>query len=133
MKTLFIVKPDVVEKGLFGEIISIVLRNRFKVSRMTMFTFDREKAQRFYDVHRNKEFFPSLISYITNGPVVALELEGDDVVERVRAMIGATDPAEAGPGTIRYMYGSSVQNNDVHASDYPESAKKELAIVFGEL
>ena len=130
MKTLLMVKPDVVEQRLQGEIISHVLRNRFQVANMRMLSLDREMAKRFYEVHREREFFDSVIDYITSGPVVALEIHGEGVVEQIRAFIGPTDPALAAPGTIRYMYGSSIQNNAVHASDSPESAKKELAIVF---
>ena len=130
MKTLLMVKPDMVAKGLWGEIISIVLKNRFAVTRLTMTRFDRSRAENFYDVHRGKEFFPSLVEYMTSGPVVAMEIEGDNVIARIRGFVGATDPAKAEPGTVRYMFGISLQNNAVHASDSPESAKKELAIVF---
>ena len=131
-KTLLLVKPEIVENALYGEIISIVLRNRFKINRITMLTFDRKRAERFYEIHANREFFPSLIDYITGGPVLALELEGEDAIGRLRSLVGDTDPSKASPGTIRYAYGSSVQVNAVHASDSPESAKKELAIVFSE-
>jgi len=130
MKTLLMVKPDMVAKGLWGEIISTVLKNRFAVTRLTMTRFDRSRAENFYDVHRGKEFFPSLVEYMTSGPVVAMEIEGDDVIARIRGFVGATDPAKAEPGTVRYMFGISLQNNAVHASDSLESAKKELAIVF---
>ncbi len=130
MKTLLMVKPEVVEKGLFGDIISIVIKNRFKVTRMEMFTFETAQAESFYEVHQGKDFYPALMKYITIGPVVALELEGDHAVERIRALIGHTDPVKAAPGTIRYVYGTSLQANAVHASDSLESAKKELAIVF---
>jgi len=130
MKTLLMIKPDMVTKGLWGEIISIVLRNRFDVTRLTMTRFDRTRAESFYDVHRGKEFFPSLVAYMTSGPVIAMEIDGEDIIARIRAFVGATDPAKAQPGTVRYMFGISLQNNAVHASDSPESAKKELAIVF---
>ncbi|MDH3216136.1 MAG: nucleoside-diphosphate kinase [Candidatus Krumholzibacteria bacterium] len=131
MRTLLMIKPEIVEKGLFGEIIAHVVRNRFKVVALRMLTFNRQTAEKFYEVHREREFFADLIDYITSGPVVALELDGDGVVQRLRAFIGSTDPAQAAVGTIRYTYGASIQNNAVHASDSPESAKKELAIVFG--
>jgi len=130
MKTLLMIKPDMVAKGLWGEIISVVLKNRFEVTRLTMTRFDKTRAESFYDIHRGKEFFPSLVAYMTSGPVVAMEIEGDDIIARIRAFVGATDPAKAQPGTVRYMFGISLQNNAVHASDAPESAKKELAIVF---
>ena len=126
------VKPDVVENGLYGEIIALVLRNRFNITRLRMLSMDRETAERFYDVHRGREFYPSLVEYIASGPVVAMEITGDNVITAIRALIGATDPNAAQPGTIRHMFGISVQHNAVHASDSPESAKKELAIVFGD-
>jgi nucleoside-diphosphate kinase len=130
MKTLLMIKPDIVERGVYGEIIAHVLRNRFDVVNMRMLSLDRAMAERFYEVHRDRDFFPDVIAYITSGPVIAVEIEGDEVVDRLRTFIGVTNPAHAAPGTIRYMYGSSIQNNAVHASDSPESAKKELAIVF---
>lgn len=131
MKTLLMVKPDMVRNAVYGEIIAFVLRNRFNVTSLKMLRLDRESAERFYEIHKGKEFFPSLVDYVTSGPVVAMEIEGDDVIRRLRAFVGATDPSKAEPGTIRYMYGISIQSNAVHASDAPESAKKELAIVFG--
>ena len=131
MKTLLMIKPDVVEAGAYGEIVAHVLRNRFNVVNMKMLALDRDTAVRFYEVHKDREFFDSLIDYVTSGPLVALEIEGEAVVEMIRTFIGTTDPAQAGPGTIRYMYGTSIQNNAVHASDSSASAKKELAIVFG--
>jgi nucleoside-diphosphate kinase len=126
------IKPDTVARGLAGEIIDLVLKNRFRVNRMRMFRFDRATAERFYEVHRGKPFFSSLVDYITSGPVVALEIVGEGVVESIREFIGTTDPAKARVGTIRYIYGQSIQQNAVHASDSPESAEKELEIVFGE-
>jgi nucleoside-diphosphate kinase len=127
------VKPDVVDRGDYGDIISIVLRNKFKINRLSIERFSRERAEKFYEVHRERPFFADLVSYITSGPVVAMELEDDgDTVARVRELIGATDPAEARPGTIRSMYGDNIQNNAVHGSDSQENAKKELAIAFGD-
>ncbi len=131
MKTLLMVKPDTVRNADYGDIIAFVLKNRFDVTSLKMLRLDRASAEDFYGVHKGKEFFPSLVDYITSGPVVAMEIEGEDVIGRLRAFVGATDPTKAEPGTIRYMYGISLQSNGVHASDSPESAKKELAIVFG--
>lgn len=131
MRTLLMIKPDIVERGVYGEIISHVLRNRFNIVRMKMLSLDQDMAQRFYAVHRDRDFFDDVVAYITSGPVVAMEIEGESVVEKIRAFIGVTDPAKAQVGTIRFMYGTSIQNNAVHASDSPESAKKELAIAFG--
>jgi len=127
------VKPDVVASGHYGDIISVVLRNRFKINRLSIEEFSRERAEQFYAVHRERPFFGELVEYITSGPVVAVEVEDEgDAVSRLRDLIGATDPAEARPGTLRSMYGSNIQNNAVHGSDSPENAKKELAIAFGD-
>jgi nucleoside-diphosphate kinase len=132
MKTLLMIKPDMVEKGLYGEIIAFVLKNRFHVTNLRMIRLDTERARRFYEVHEGKEFFPALVEYVTGGPVVAMEVDGgEDLIARVRAFVGATDPAKAAPGTVRHMWGISIQNNAIHASDSVESAKKELAIAFG--
>lgn len=127
------IKPDVVAEGHYGDIISVVLRNRFKINKLSVEHFSRERAEQFYAVHRERPFFGELVEYITGGPVVAIEVEDDgDTVARMRELIGATDPAQAKPGTIRAMYGSNIQNNAVHGSDSPENAKKELAIAFGD-
>jgi nucleoside-diphosphate kinase len=132
MKTLLMVKPDTVAEGHYGDIISMVLRNRFAIRRLTMTRFSRERAEAFYAVHRARPFFADLVAYITSGPVVAVEVEAEDAVDRLRELIGATNPAEARAGTIRAMYGKNVQNNAVHGSDSPGNAQKELAIVFGD-
>lgn len=131
MKTLLMVKPDTVAEGHYGDIISLVLRNGFRIGRLSMEYFDRARAEEFYAVHRERPFFPELVQYITSGPVVAVEIEHEDAVTRLRELIGATNPAEARPGTIRAMYGKNIQNNAVHGSDAPETAEKELAIAFG--
>jgi nucleoside-diphosphate kinase len=131
MKTLLMIKPEIVEQGLIGEILTMILRNRFAITRMQMIRFERAKAEQFYEVHKQRDFYPALIEYITSGPVVIVELEGENPIERLRALIGNTDPSAAAPGTIRYIYGTSITINAVHASDSPESAKKELAIAFG--
>lgn len=133
MKTLLMIKPDVVAEGHYGDIISVVLRNSFNINKLSVEHFSRERAEQFYAVHRERPFFGELVEYITGGPVVAIEVEDDgDTVARMRELIGATDPAQARPGTIRAMYGSNIQNNAVHGSDSPENAKKELAIAFGD-
>jgi len=130
MNTLLMIKPEIVEQGLVGEILTIIQRNRFRIRRMEMTRFDRARAERFYEIHKGRDFYPGLVDYITSGPVVVIELEGEEAVERLRILIGNTDPSRAAPGTIRYVYGTSIQRNAVHASDSPESAKKELAIAF---
>ena len=130
MKTLLMIKPDTVAEGRIGDIVAVVERNRFRINRMLMTRFTRERAERFYEVHRERPFFKDLVGYITSGPVLAMELEADEAVSRVRELIGATNPADARPGTIRAMYGKSLQNNAVHASDSSPSAEKELEIAF---
>lgn len=132
MNTLLMIKPEIVAGGQYGEVLAFVLKNRFEVKNLRMVHMDRERAEDFYGVHKGKGFFEELIKYITSGPVVAIEIVGEDIIPRIRAFVGATDPTKAEPGTVRYMYGKSLQNNAVHASDAPESAKKELAIVFGD-
>lgn len=130
MKTLLMVKPDTVLAGNVGEILALVERNHFQIRRLTLTQFSKERAERFYEMHRSRPFFGELVSYITSGPVVAVEVEGEAAVTRIRELIGATNPAEARPGTVRAMYGKSLQNNAVHGSDSPESAEKELEIAF---
>jgi len=130
MRTLLMVKPDTVAAGHVGDILALVERNRFQIRRLTLTRFSKERAEQFYEMHRSRPFFADLVTYITSGPVVAVEVEGDHAVTRIRDLIGATNPAEARAGTVRAMYGKSIQNNAVHGSDSPESAQKELEIAF---
>lgn len=131
-KTFLMIKPEMVKAKRQGEIIDLILRNRFNIVRMKQFSFDPDQARDFYGIHAEKSFFGDLIEYITSGEVIGVELEREGAVKAARELVGATDPAQARPGTIRYMYGASLQTNAVHASDSPESAEKELAIVFYE-
>ena len=131
-KTYLMIKPEMVKAGKQGEIIEFIQRNGFLVTKMKQFRFDAESAGEFYGVHREKPFFNDLVQYITSGEVVGLRLEKENAIKLVRELVGTTDPANASPGTIRYMYGASLQTNAVHASDSPESVEKELAIVFPE-
>lgn len=131
-KTFIMIKPEAVNNKKQAEIIDLILKNRFEVVKMRQFRFTDEEARRFYSVHEGKPFFEDLVSYITSGPVIGLRLEKEGAVRVLRALVGATNPADASPGTIRYMYGTDLQRNAVHASDSPESAEKELAIVFPE-
>jgi nucleoside-diphosphate kinase len=126
------IKPEAVRSGKQGEIIDILVKNRFRIARIRQFAFDAASAKTFYAMHDGKFFFADLIAYVTSGEVVGIELEKDQAVELLRELVGATDPAKARPGTIRYMYGTDLQRNAVHASDSRESAEKELAIVFPE-
>ncbi len=130
-KTLFMIKPEAVARGLVGELVALVEREGFALERLELKRFDRTKAEAFYDVHRDKPFFENLITYITSGPVVPMVLAGEDVIVRVRRLMGATDPAQADAGTIRRKYGASLERNAVHGSDSPTSAAHEIAVVFG--
>jgi nucleoside-diphosphate kinase len=130
-KTLFMVKPDAVTRGLAGEIVALMEREGFALERLELQRFDRAKAEAFYAVHRDKPFFASLVEYITSGPVVAMVLVGERAIARVRERMGATDPAQAAPGTIRRKYGESIERNAVHGSDSPLSAAHEIGVVFG--
>ncbi len=130
MKTLLMIKPDAVKKKVVGKIISMVEERGFDIKDMRMKRFTREEAERFYEVHRNRPFFEELVRFITSGPVVGLCLEGDDIVERVRKFIGATDPSKAEPCTVRALYGTDISHNAVHASDSAENAERELKFFF---
>ncbi len=132
-KTFLMIKPEIVKANKQGEIIDFLLKNHFSIVRMKQFSFDAARAGDFYGIHAEKPFFKDLIEYITSGDVIGIELEKEgEAVKLIRDLVGTTDPADARPGTIRYMYGASLQTNAVHASDSPESAEKELAIVFFE-
>ena len=131
-KTLYMIKPDAVARGLVGELVALMEREGLAVERLELQLFDRAKAEAFYDVHRGKPFFDSLIAYITSGPVVPTVLAGENAIARVRELMGATDPAQAGSGTIRRKFGESIERNAVHGSDSPTSARREIDVVFGE-
>ncbi len=131
-RTLLMIKPDGVRRGLVGEIISRFERKGLRIRALKMFRFTRSMAEEFYSMHRDKPFFESLINFITSGPVVAMVLEGDSAVCVVRNMIGPTDGREAPPGTIRGDYALSKSENVVHASDSVENAEREIGIVFSE-
>lgn len=131
-RTLMLIKPDAVAAGRVGAILSAVEREGFEIERLEMTTFDRARAEEFYAVHREKEFFEALVEFITSGPLVAGLLSGENAIARWRALMGPTDPAEAGAGTLRAKYGSNIQNNAVHGSDAPETAAYEIRAVFGE-
>jgi nucleoside-diphosphate kinase len=132
-RTLVLVKPDGVKKGLTGEIISRLERKGLKIAAMRMLQMDEALARRHYAVHDGKPFFPGLVEFITSGPIVAVVAEGDKVVEVVRKLMGETDPVKAAPGTIRGDYGLDIGENLIHGSDSGENAQKEIALFFPEL
>ncbi|MBP2642199.1 MAG: nucleoside-diphosphate kinase [Firmicutes bacterium] len=129
-KTLVLVKPDGVAKGLTGEIISRFERRGLKICALKLFTLSREQAQTHYQEHAGKSFFNSLVDFITSGPLVAMVIGGQDAVRVVRKMMGQTNPVEALPGTIRGDYALEVTQNIVHGSDSLESADREIAHFF---
>nr|3VVT_A Chain A, Nucleoside diphosphate kinase [synthetic construct]3VVT_B Chain B, Nucleoside diphosphate kinase [synthetic construct] len=129
-RTFVMIKPDGVQRGLIGEIISRFERKGLKIVAMKMMRISREMAEKHYAEHREKPFFSALVDYITSGPVVAMVLEGKNAVEVVRKMVGATNPKEAAPGTIRGDFGLDVGKNVIHASDSPESAEREISLFF---
>jgi len=129
-RTLLLVKPDGVERGLIGEVISRMERKGFKIVALKMLKMTREQAEEFYSVHRDKPFYHELVDFITSGPIVAMILEGENAVETVRIMIGPTDGRKAPPGTIRGDYSLDIMKNIVHASDSKESYEREHKIIF---
>ena len=129
-QTLVLIKPDAVERNLIGKILNEYERNGLKIVEMNLLTATNEIAKEHYSEHIEKPFFNDLVEYITSGPLVALILEGENAISRVRALNGATNPEDAKDNTIRALYGISLSNNTVHASDSPESAEKEIAIWF---
>jgi nucleoside-diphosphate kinase len=129
-RTYLMIKPDGVQRNLVGEIIARFEKKGFKIAGMKLIKLTREIAEKHYAEHIGKGFFEGLVEYITSGPVVAIALEGNGVVAAVRTMNGATNPANAAPGTIRGGFAIEVGRNVVHASDSVESAERELAIYF---
>lgn len=131
-RTLILVKPDGVQRGLAGEIISRFERRGLKLIGMKFIQMSTELAQKHYAVHEGKPFYLSLVEYITSGPVVAMAWEGKDAVNAARNTIGATNPAQATAGTIRGDLGMEIGRNLVHGSDEPANGIKEVSLFFGE-
>lgn len=129
-RTFVMVKPDGVERGLVGDIISRLERKGLRLERMEMQTIDEARARRHYAEHVEKGFFPELLGFVTRGPVVAMEWSGEQAVSVARKLMGATSPFGAEPGTIRGDFGLDFTENLVHGSDSPESAERELSIFF---
>lgn len=131
-RTLILIKPDALQRGLAGEIISRLERRGLKLAGMKLMKMDDALARRHYAEHEGKPFLESLVSFITSGPLIAAVLEGPAAIEAARSMIGATDPQQAAPGTIRGDLALYVQYNLIHGSDSPESAQREIALFFDE-
>ncbi len=129
-RTLAIIKPEAVQRGVAGAIIHRLEREGFVIRAMTMVHLSKAQAEVFYAVHRGKPFFDSLTTYMSSGPIVAILLERDNAIAHLRAVMGATDPARAAPGTIRAEFGTNIEQNAIHGSDSPESAEREIAFFF---
>ena len=132
-RTLSIIKPDGVKKGLVGEVIRRFEKEGIRIVAMRMFRLTRREAEGFYAVHRDRPFFGSLTEFMSSGPVIALVLEGEDVISRNRMLMGATDPKKADKGTIRADFAHNVEQNIVHGSDAPETAETEIRYFFSDL
>jgi nucleoside-diphosphate kinase len=130
--TLSIVKPDAVRKGVVGACLAKLEEAGLRIAATKMIHLTRAQAEAFYAVHKERPFYGSLVEFMTSGPVVVSVLEGDNAIAKNREVMGATDPAKAADGTIRKLYGANIENNAVHGSDAPETAKAEVAFFFGE-
>jgi len=131
-RSLVLIKPDAMERGLAGVIIGRLQGEGLKLVALRMLHMDRALAERHYAIHRDKPFFKDLVDYIISTPIVATVFEGQGAVERIRTIMGATDPAKAAGGTVRKDFGLDVQRNSTHASDSPENAEKEISLFFKE-
>lgn len=128
--TLAIIKPDAVAAGHTGKIIAHLEAEGFRIRAAEMVSLTDERAEEFYEVHRERPFFRPLVAFMTSGPALALALERENAVSHLREVIGATDPAQAKPGTIRRLYAQSKERNAIHASDSPENAAREVSFFF---
>ncbi|MDZ7821116.1 MAG: nucleoside-diphosphate kinase [Candidatus Marinimicrobia bacterium] len=129
-QTLALIKPDAIAKRYEGKIIDNILKAGFEIKAMKMLHFDKAEAERFYAVHKEKDFFRPLVEFMTGGPVIAMLLEKENAIEDYRRLMGRTDPGKAASGTLRKEYGETTRRNAVHGSDSPENAKKEIAFFF---
>ena len=132
-RTLSIIKPDSVSRGLVGEILKRLEQEKFCIVAMKMVKLSLPQAEGFYAVHRERPFFSSLTKFMTEDRVVVMVLEAENAISRLREVMGATDPAKAAAGTIRKMYGTSIERNCVHGSDAPETARFEIGYFFNAL
>ena len=129
-QTLSIIKPDAVERNLENKIKSIFQKNNIKILKSRKVKISKEEASEFYKVHQTKPFYEKLCNYLSSGPIVAMVLEGEDVVSKNRQLMGATDPTKAEEGTLRKMYGLSIDKNSVHGSDSVKNGKIEIDFFF---
>ena len=131
-QTLSIIKPDAIERNLENEIKIFFEKNNFKIKNSKKVKISREEASEFYKIHQTKPFFNDLCNYLSSGPIVVMILEREDAISKNRALMGATDPTKAEKGTLRQMYGLSIDKNSVHGSDSLENAKIEIDFFFNK-
>ena len=129
-QTLSIIKPDAVERSLVDVIKNIFIKNHLKIKDSKKIHISKEEASEFYKVHQSKPFYEALCSYLSSGPIIVMILEGENAIKENRRIMGATNPKEAQEGTIRKLYGISIDKNSVHGSDSLENAKKEINFFF---
>lgn len=129
-RTLSIIKPDAVSKNVIGEIISRFEKGGLRIAAAKMMHLSKKQAEEFYSVHKERPFFAALVSFISSGPVLVQVLEGENAIAMNRQIMGATNPKDAAPGTIRADFADSIDHNAVHGSDAPETAKQEIAFFF---
>ena len=130
-RTFSIIKPDAVAKNVIGEIVSRFEKNGLRIIASKMLHLSKEQAQGFYAVHKERPFYNDLVEFMTSGPVVVQVLEGENAISKNRELMGATNPADAAPGTIRADFAKTVDENAVHGSDAPETAAQEIEFFFG--
>jgi len=133
MKTFTILKPDTLKARNAGDIISRLEQEGFRIRAMKMLHLTEAQAQGFYYVHKERPFFPSLVKFMTEGPVILMVLEADNAIDKLRKVMGATDPAKADAGTIRKQFGTNIERNAIHGSDGPETAAFETGYFFNQL
>ena len=131
-QTFSIIKPDAVAKNVIGEIVSRFEKNGLRIVASKMLQLSKEQAEGFYAVHKERPFYNDLVSFMISGPVVVQVLEGENAISKNRELMGATNPADADPGTIRADFATTVDENAVHGSDAPETAAEEIKFFFGE-
>ena len=132
-RTFTILKPDTVKAGNAGLIIDRLIKEGFRIRAMKLVHLTRPQAEGFYYVHKDRPFFSALVSFMTEGPVITMVLEAEGAIDKLRKVMGATDPGKADAGTIRKLYGSNIERNAIHGSDAPETAAYEIGYFFNQL
>ncbi len=132
-RTLTIIKPDAVERNLAGKILNFIEEDGFRIVGLKMVSMDKEEAKAFYRVHAERPFYESLTEYMSSGPAVVAVLERENAIERLREIMGNTDPSKADEGTIRKMFALDIEKNSIHGSDAPETAATEIPFHFNQL